>query len=108
MNPILHSALFKGYPIPPTFGAEPPLPETETVRSSKIKNARELILDAARSLRSRFTSSEIVEASGGVLYINLVNRHLERMLEEKLVKRSGWASVSRVGGQRSRLWSLVK
>lgn len=107
MNPTLHAALFKGYPIPDTFGVEPPLMDLETVRAKKIGSAREIILDTIKSLPSRFTSSEVVKASGGLLYINLVNRHLERLHEEKIVKPAGWASVTKLGGQRSRLWRLV-
>jgi hypothetical protein len=107
MNLILHSALFKGYPIPPTFGAEPPLCDLETTRSKRIDDARSIILEAMRSIGARCTTSEIVEASGGVLYINLVNRHLERMADEKLVKRAGWASIRPQGGQRSRLWRIA-
>lgn len=109
MTPNLHSVLFRDtdrYWIPETFGQDAPFRELETTLYKKVTNARAQILEAMREIGSRCTTSEIVAKSGGALYINLVNRHLEKMKLEGIVKHSGWASINPKGGQRSRLWAI--
>lgn len=108
----LHKILFpvaSGYWIPEAFGSEPPHKPSEREQSKRLIDPRGTIIRAMQSLGSRCTSREICDESGGELYQNLVNRHLEKMLDEGIVVRTGWASNHKSkGGQRSRLWRLKK
>lgn len=104
---MLQTVLFKNYWVPPatsdkTFAQI----ELETTKHKRIHNARQQIIDAMRSLGHRCTTTEICKATDDVLYINLVNRHLEKMRSEGLVRHAGWATIKPQGGQRSRLWRL--
>lgn len=105
----LFAILFRGWWIPPAFGTEPAHQPSERQQSKRIVDPRGQIIRAMQSLNTRCTSREICDASGGDLYQNLVNRHLEKMLDEGIVVRAGWASNHKSkGGQRSRLWRLKK
>lgn len=107
----LHEILFpvtSGYWIPEAFGSESAHSLTETERYRKIVDPRGQIIRAMQQIGTRCTSREICDETDGELYQNLVNRHLEKMLDEGIVVRAGWAANKGKAGQRAKLWRLKK
>ena len=110
MDMILHAALFKGYPIPPTFGQGQTFASIRAVRRRPVNDLRKQIIDAMIALGGKGITIAQIKSKidmGDALTHQMILHHMRAMHEASLVKRNKNGKHPKSGGQAPSVWSLV-
>lgn len=110
MDMILHAALFKGYPIPPTLGEKRHGVMMASTRRKQVEDLRKRIIDAMIALGGkRLTITAIMEQInlGNAITHQMVMHHMKNLNNECIVKRNRTPKGKWSVGQRPSEWTLV-
>lgn len=108
MDRIFLAALFKGFPVPSTFG-QSSFSNPVLSKRRAFDDARRQIIDAMIALGTvNLTVLQLATHIGSEITSQMLSHHMKRLQTEGVVRRETKKGKAVNGGQRPTLWSLVK